>query len=150
MNRLHRYLSAFWGALRMTARGETYHPPAPPSSPLTIWINQYALLLGALLRAADQNGLDQAARKQVKLRLDGRAMSLETALMTLQFHATQEYPSLVRAGSGRSIQNTLYATNMNDRYWVSSMAEAPELQKPDVQKALADLDAHLDAIPKLD
>ena len=150
MNRLRRYLSAFWGALRMTARGETYQPMPVPPSPLTVWINQYEILLIAVLRAADQNGLDQAARKQVTLRLDGRPMSLETALTTLQFHAVQEYPSLVRAGSGRGVQNTLYATNMNDRYWVSSMVKAPELQKPDLQKTLADLDAHLDAIPKLD
>ena len=149
MNTLRRYFSAFWHALRMTLRGEVYRPPVE-QLPLTAWINQYAMLVDSVLRAANQSGVDQATRQQVKLRLDGRPMSLETALMTLKFHATQEYPSLVRAGSGRGVQNTLYATNMNDRYWITSIAEAPELQKPDVQKALADLNAHLDAIPKLD
>jgi hypothetical protein len=150
MNRLRHYLSAFWGALWMTARGEVYTSPPAQQSPLTTWINQYATLVNAVMRAADQNGLNQAARKQVKLRLDGRPMSLETALMTLQFHAAQEYPSLLRAGTGHGVHSTLYATNMNDRYWISQMAEVPELQEPDVQKALLALDAHLDAIPKLD
>jgi hypothetical protein len=150
MNSLLRYLRALWGALRLTLRGETYQPPVAPQSPLTAWISRYAILVDAVLRAANQSGVDQAQRKQVKLKLDGRPMSFETALMTLKFHAVEEYPSLVRAGSGRGVQTTLYATNMNDRYWISRMAEAPELQKSDVQQALKDLDAHLDAIPKLD
>jgi len=145
-----RYLRAFWNALRLTLRGETYAPPPVQPSPVGDWISQYQLLVGAVLQAADQNGIDQAARKNVKLRLDGRQMSLETALMTLKFHAAEEYPSLVRAGSGRGVNATLYATNMNDRYWITRMVESPDLQKPDVQKALAALDAHLDAIPKLD
>jgi hypothetical protein len=147
---LRRYLRAFWGALRMTVRGEVYTPVPTPESPLTVWINQYSALVDVVLQAANQNGVDQATRKQVKVRLDGRPMSLETALMTLKFHAAEEYPSLVRQGTGRGVQNTLYATNMNDRYWISRMVEAPELQTPDVQKALATLDAHLDMIPKLD
>lgn len=148
---LRRYFHAFWGALRMSVRGEAYTPSAPaPQSPLTAWINQYGILVDAVLRAANQNGVDQTLRKQVKLRLDGRPMSLETALMTLKFHAAEEYPSLVRQGTGRGVQNTLYATNMNDRYWISRMVETPELQKPAVRQALSALDAHLEAVPKLD
>ena len=106
--------------------------------------------MDAVLGVANQNGVDEVIRKQVKLRLDGRPMSLETALMTLKFHAAEEYPSLVRQGTGHGVQNTLYATNMNDRYWISKMAEAPELQKTDLQKALSTLDQHLDNVPKLD
>ena len=146
---LRRDLSAFWGALRMTMRGQTYTPPAQPS-PLAPWISHNQLLVDAVLRVANQNGLDQAARKQIKLRLDGRHMSLETALMTLKFHAAEEYPSLLRHGTNRDVQNTLYATNMNDRYWISRMAEAPALQQPDVLQALAILDAHLATLPRLD
>jgi hypothetical protein len=149
MVNLRRYFRAFWGALRMTLRGEVYTPPVQ-QSPLNTWINQYAMLVTDVLRAANQNGVDVASRKQIKLRLDGRSMSLETALMTLKFHAEQEYPSLVRQGTGRSIQNALYATNMNDRYWVSQMVNAPELQVSSIQKTLASLDSHLDTIPKLD
>ncbi len=148
MNPVQRYAKAFWGALRMTIRGEKIVPP--PASPLVIWINQYLSLVDSVVRAADQNGIDQATRKQIKLRLDGRQMSLETALLTLKFHATEEYPSLVRQGiEGRGVQSTLYATNMNDRYWISKMAEAAELQQPELQKALSALDTHLDNIPQL-
>ena len=149
MNQVQRYLRAFWGALRLTLRGEKIAPPSLPASPLTTWISQYSSLVDAVLRAADQNGINQAARKQAKLRLDGRQMSLETALLTLKFHAAEEYPSLVRQGEGRGVQNTLYATNMNDRYWISKMAESPDMQKPDVQTALSELDKHLDNIPRL-
>lgn len=148
MTMLRRYTLAFWKALQMTIRGEKIDTPA--QSPLTTWINQYRLLVDNVLRAANQNGVDQAMRKQVKLRLDGRPMSFETALMTLRFHATEEYPSLIRQGTGRGVQNTLYATNMNDRYWLSIMQQAPELQKPDLQQAFSKLDSHLDAIPRLD
>ena len=148
MNSLRRYLRAFWGALLMTMRGEKVSAPA--ASSINSWINQYARLVDVVLRTANQNGLDQTTRKQVKLKLDGRQMSLETALMTLKFHAAEEYPSLLRQGTGRGVQNTLYATNMNDRYWISRMIEAPELQKPPVKMALSTLDAHLDAIPRLD
>lgn len=150
MNQVQRYVKAFWGALRMTIRGEKITPTPVPSSPLTTWINQYLSLVDSVVRTTDQNGIDQATRKQIKLRLDGRQMSLETALLTLKFHATEEYPSLVRQGTeGRGVQNTLYATNMNDRYWISRMAENPELQKTDVQAALSALDKHLENIPRL-
>lgn len=147
MNQLRRYARAFWGALRMTVRGEKYTPPT--DNPITVWMNQYLKLVDIVLHAADQNGIDQAARKQVKLRLDGRQMNLETALLTLKFHASDEYPSLLRQGIGRGVQNTLYATNMNDRYWVSKLIEVPELQKADIQAALSKLDAHLENIPRL-
>ena len=150
MPMLSRYFRAFRGALQMTLQGKRYVAPTTPPSPLTAWISQYAALVDGVLRAANLNGVDQATRKNVRLRLDGRQMNLETALMTLKFHAAEEYPSLVRAGTGRGVHATLYATNLNDRYWISRMVESPELQKPDVQKALAALDAHLDAIPKLD
>lgn len=148
MSQVQRYLKAFWGALRMTLRGEKITPPT--ASPLVIWINQYLSLVDAVLNAVDHNGIDQAMRKQIKLRLDGRQMSFETALQTLKFHAKEEYPSLVRQGTeGRGVQTTFYATNMNDRYWISKMMESSELQKPEVQKALALLDTHLDNIPRL-
>ncbi len=134
----------------MTLRGEKIATTPVPASPLTIWIKQYLSLVDSVARTANQNGIDQATRKQIKLRLDGRQMSFETALLTLKFHASEEYPSLLRQGiEGRGVQNTLYATNMNDRYWISRMAENPELQKPDVQAALSNLDKHLDSIPRL-
>lgn len=146
---LGRYIRAFWGAVQMTLRGETIKPAAPPS-PLAVWAGDYARLVKAVLEAADQNGLDSAARKQIKLRLDGRQMSLETTLLTLQFHATEEYTSLLRQGINQNVLNTVYATNMNDHYWVISVSALPETQKSLLQAALKTLEAHLDTIPKAD
>lgn len=142
-----RYLRAFWGALRLTLRGETYKP-AVPQSPIAGWVAAYAERIKAVLQAADQNGLDSAARKEIKLRLDGRQMSLETALLTLQFHANEEYASLLRQGISQRVLNTLYATNMNDHYWVITITALPEMQKPGLQIALQTLEAHLGAVPK--
>lgn len=148
---LGRYIWAFWGALRLTLRGEALKPAASvPPSPLTVWVGDYARCVKAVLEAADLNALDAAARKQVKLRLDGRQMSLETTLLTLQFHATEEYASLLRQGINQNILNTIYATNMNDHYWVISITALPEMQKPPLQAALKALETHLDSIPKAD
>ncbi len=146
---LGRYIQAFWGALRMTMRGETIKP-APPPSPLAEWVTEYARRIKTLLEAADQNGLDTTARKQIKLRLDGRQMSLDTVLLSLQFHATEEYTSLLRQGINQNILNTIYATNMNDHYWVITLAALPEMQKPFFQTLIKALETHLDSIPKTD
>ncbi|MCA0455251.1 MAG: hypothetical protein LCI00_14845 [Chloroflexi bacterium] len=146
---LGRYLRAFWGALRLTLRGETYRPPIP-QSPIAGWVAGYAERIKAVIQAADQNGLDSAARKQIKLRLDGRQMSLETTLLTLQFHANEEYASLLRQGTSQRVLNTVYATNINDHYWVITVAALPDMQKPSLQAPLQALEAHLGAIPKVE
>lgn len=129
----------------MTLRGEK--PPAKTRPPLAVWTEQYAVLADALITAADQNGLDQARRKQMKLRLDGRQMSLETAITTLRFHARQEYPSLLRSGVNPHVLNTFQATNMNDRYWLGRMQALPEMQAAALQAAIISLDSHLAALP---
>ena len=145
MSSFQRYWRAFIQALQLTLRGEK--PPARTQSPLQVWTEQYAVLVEALIRVADQSGLDQARRKQIMLRLDGRQMSLETALATLRFHARDEYNSLLRSGVNQHVLNVLQASNMNDRYWLARLMEIPELQSAPLQAALTILDAHLSAMP---
>ncbi len=141
-------MRAFWGALRMTLRGEKISPVV--DSPLSGWTRQYGQLVNAILQVADQNGVDPTMRQQIKLRVDGRQMNLETALMTLKFHATEEYPSLLRHGTRQGVLATFYATNLNDHYWVTSMAALAEFQKPALQTAIKTLEAHLDGVPRVD
>jgi hypothetical protein len=145
MPSFQRYWRAFTQALKMTLRSEKL--PPPPQPPLLLWTRQYATLMDALIKTADQNGLDQAGRKQVSLRLDGRQMSLETALMTLRFHAHEEYVSLLRSGVNSHVLNALQASNMNDRYWLARLLETPALQAAVLQTALTRLDAHLADLP---
>lgn len=141
MSSFQRYWRAFTQALTMTLRGEKLSPPLP--SPLALWTQHYALLVEALITAADHNGLDQTRRKQIMLRLDGRQISLETALATLRFHAREEYNSLLQNGINQHVLNTFQASNMNDRYWLAQLLETPELQAAGLQSPIISLDSHL-------
>jgi hypothetical protein len=148
MNRspsFRRIWQAFIQALRLTLRGETLGSPQPP---IVQWQREYVLRVEAVRKAADQSGLGAAARADLKLKLDGRSMSIETILGTLHFHANQEIPMLLSQGTQQRSLNAVYAMNMNDRFWVSRLMESPGLQQPALQTALALLDKHLAEVPR--
>ncbi len=144
MNPLRRYLRAFIRALQMTLRGEK--PSAAPA--IMHWSRQLTRLMDDLYAVVEQNGLDKNQRQQTRIRLDGRVMSLETALATVRYHATHEYPTLIGYGINNTNLNAIYASNMNDRYWVTRLLE--DLPNPAVQVALNRVAAHLDSIPSPD
>lgn len=143
MPTLTRYWKAFVGALRLTMRGETATPPAP-AHPLLDWARQTLTLTAAVRKAAGVAGVDVTA---VKIRVDGRAMSAETLLAAVQFHAAQEYPNLLRNGGGQRVLNAVYATNFNDHYAVLKLLEAPEWSAPALQDSLRRLADHLEHYP---
>lgn len=141
MNPLRRYLRAFVLAFQMTLRGEK-----PPQSPaIMVWSRQLSQLMDEVYAVAEQNGLDKDMRRQTRIRLDGRVMSVETALATVRYHAGQEYPTLIGYGINNTNLNAIYASNMNDRYWITRLLE--DLSHPAVQAALNRVASHLDAIP---
>jgi hypothetical protein len=129
----------------LTLRGETLGSPQPP---IVQWQREYVLRIDAVRKAADQSGLGGAAREKLKLKVDGRSMSVETILGTLHFHASQEIPMLLRQGTNQRSLNAIYAMNMNDHFWVSRLMDSPDLQQPTLQTALALLDKHLADIPR--
>jgi hypothetical protein len=138
-----RYVKAFVGAVRLTLRGETVAPPAP-AHPLMDWARQTLPLVAAVRQTAAAAGLDVAT---LKIRVDGRAVSVETLLAAVQFHAAQEYPNLLRNAAGLRGLNAAYATNFNDHYAVLKLLEAPELQASAVQHSLQRLANHLEQPP---
>ena len=143
-----RYLRALITALRFTMRG--VQPPGLRQPELYAWIKQMVVLVDAVYAAADANGLDKAARTVATVKLDGRALTLETMFGTLRYHAAQEYPSLLRTSGGRGINlGAIQASNLNDRYWLLKLRDESSLGSPAVQAALAALAAHLDAIPSI-
>ena len=144
MMTFRRYARAFWLALRMTARGQ--QPPALEQPALLAWVRQLNILVEAAYAAADQAHFDAARRESLTLRLDGRVMSFDGVLAALRYHAQQEYPSLLRSGSPHN-HLAVYASNVNDRYWLSSMLDSPALDTPALRQALVLLLAHLDALP---
>jgi hypothetical protein len=137
-----RYVQAFWKALLMTARGQKVPPPAYPD--LAAWAQQTVALLDELDAAFAQS---QVQPDQVTVRLDGRDMSAQKALSVVRFHAAEEIRSLARVYGHYNLL-AIQATNMNDRYWVSRMAEQPALSAAPVQGVFQRLIEHLDSIPK--
>ncbi len=145
--RIQRYLRALVVAARMTLRGE--RPPARPHADLLDWTQQAGQLVDAVYAAADAGQWGRARRQELKLRLDGRRLSLETALATIRHHVRSEYPALLRAPTPYS-RAGVHAANLNHRYWLRQFQALPELQAaPALQTALDRLAAHLDAIPPL-
>lgn len=140
-----RYVRAFFTALRMTLRGETY-TPAPPS-PLLAWIDEAARVLNVCLAAADQQGFDQAAREGLTLVIDRRTISAQTILMGVRYHLTREYAYLIRNPTGSHL-TAIYASNLNDQYALERLSQHEALP-PRLKTPLEQLITTLKAIPHL-
>jgi len=141
-----KILSAFWRALRMTLRGQTYTPPPPSYPDLRAWIEQAKTLVQAVFQAADAQGLHEAARRQRLMTLEGRPITMQTILAAVEHNLLREYPSLLDSGLEHSIL-TLVAFNMNDHYRLTELASSL-LDMPAVQATVLTLDAHLVAVPQ--
>jgi len=141
-----RVLNAFWRALQMTMRGQTYTPPAATHPELRAWIERAKELVQDVFQAADANGLDESARKQRSLPLEGRPMTMQTILAAVQHNLAREYPSLLDSGLEHSIL-TLVAFNMNDHYRLTKLAESLD-DTTSVQSAVRNLDTHLASMPQ--
>jgi hypothetical protein len=133
----------FFRALGMTLRGESVKRPA---GKLLDWIEQTKALSEAVLKAADDNGLDKKARESVVVKVDGRPQSMETILKTVRYHAQQEFPYMLNDQTEHTL-TAIYAINMNDSYGVQCLAESEELRNPTVKAQVKKLATHLQAIP---
>ena len=146
MKPIRRYIEALFIALRMTIRGEKVNPP-PRDAALDDWLREGLRRVEAVYQAADAAALRREQRDQISLRVDGRAMKLETILGTLRFHMAQEYPSMLRQPGQHNLMG-IRAGCMNDRYWVSKLLAEPSLQQGSLPEALTQLATHLETIPK--
>ncbi|MBZ0303544.1 MAG: hypothetical protein K8J31_27645 [Anaerolineae bacterium] len=139
---IYRYLRAFVIALRMTLRGESL--PPGPDAPLREWMAQGIARLDLIDQLAAQQQIDP---QQVVLRIDRRDISMSTILRTVRFHLTEEYPIMLRAVSEYALA-AVYSNNLDDHYRVTRLEEAAALHATPLQKAVAALSAHLEAIPR--
>ena len=139
-------LRAFWKALQMTLRGETYTPPPPAYPEVRIWIQEGQTLLKTVFETADANGLNEAARKQRMLTLEGRPISMQTILSAIQHNFSREYLPLLDSRLEHSWLS-LAAFNMNDHYRLTQLGESLTDFAP-VQAALKQLEEHLAAVPR--
>lgn len=141
------YIRAFFQALTMTLRGETIQSPAQQQFPqLFEWKQATEKQLQAVFNTAMENGYDVDERKRITFRVDGRDVSMETVLNTVEFHLSEEYPFLLENLTDHSL-TALYATNMNDQYAVSSLAQQQDLNL-NVANAIGTLSESLKNIPQ--
>lgn len=139
-----QYIRAFFLALRMTLRGEK--PEKTAYMRLLEWLEAGPKQVQNVFTAADQEGLDENARKRITVTVDGRTQSMQTILATVAYHTKQEYPHLLQNVDSHAI-TAIYATNMNDQYSVRRLAQLDRLQGTHVQPALEALAQHLEQIP---
>jgi hypothetical protein len=139
-----RYLRAFFTALSLTLQGKTIASPPSRYPHLQAWLSEGQNLIKASYSAAEAAGLDEAARKAMRLRLDGRAWSMELVLSSVRFHMLTEYPSLLKSNNEHTL-TTFYALNLDDQYRVSQLANQD--LPPAVQAAMQSLASHLQNIP---
>jgi hypothetical protein len=145
-----RYIRAFFTALRLTLRGQ--HTPAQAAAAryprLLAWSRETTRLIDGLIAAADQGGYDEAARKATERMVEGRLLSLHTALLTARFHADREYPHLLRH-EGKYALLAIQASNLNDRFYLMQLTDEAKARPglpPSIAAMLEALTAHLAAI----
>jgi hypothetical protein len=139
-----RYLRAFFTALSLTLQGKSVESSVSRYPNLQAWLIEGQTLTKAAYAAAEANGMNQAARKALSLRLDGRTWTMELVLSSVRFHMLTEYPSLLKSDAEHKL-TTFYALNFDDQYRVSQLAAA-DLPLP-VQTAIQTLATHLQNIP---
>ncbi len=134
--------------MRLTLRGEA--PPPLPYPDLRNWIENALPLLETVTQVLEAEGFTSAKRQQVSFMVDGRRVTMETVLMGLRYHLTQEYPYLLRDITEHS-RLAIYSSNLNDEYRVAKLArflaEADPKITPQIVNSLEILRNHLNAFP---
>lgn len=142
-----RVLRAFFGALKITLRGEITTPAH--LRPLEDWVNACLGYLGDVLDTADAQGIGAERRGTIRLKLDGRPTSLEQSLQMLRHNLVNEYPRLMRLDDAQALM-VVQASNLNDQYRVSRFLSDGVIDSEDLQRSLEALNAHLLALPSID
>lgn len=143
---MFRYIRAFFVALKLTLQGEqislmnqTDHPA------LAHWAETSGQLVRKVLKTCETGGFPLEARKAITVQADGRTLTMETILQAVHYHATQEYPHLLKHGGDHGL-TAIYASNLNDQYYVLRLSEtlkADAVLMHEIQTLLH----HLEAIP---
>ncbi len=130
---MQHIIRAFFQAIKMTLHARRH-------AMLCKWIVEGEQLTSALLTLIDQHNMDC---NTITRKIEGREMSLETVLGGVHYHLREEYPYLLRHLTRHSI-TAIYASNMNDQYFVSSFINS--IENATIRQALQNLDQHLQSI----
>ncbi len=144
---MRRFLRAFALALWLTLRGKS---PSPARfRPLERWIADGLHLLKRVMDEAAAEGMGGARRETLRLKLDGRPTSLESALGMARHNLDFEYPRLLRLDDPHAL-TVLQSSNLNDQYRIARFAESDLIESPALKRSLSDLAAHLANMPATD
>ena len=144
---MFKTLQNIFRALYLTLTGNALKPPDLRYPTLHTWVQQTTALTEAIFAQADATGLDEQTRKTLKLRLEGRDISVETILQAVKHNLTVEYPMLMDARIEHNV-TTIYALNMNDQYRIQQLAQSDLLNEyTDLRTMIQKLSETLFAIP---
>lgn len=141
-----RYVSAFFRAVQMTAKGESLTPPH--FRPLEEWIALGLQKLNLLEQLADANGLSSEQREEIELKIDGRQMTMGRILLMLRHNFQTEYPRLIKFNDDFS-PIVIQSSNFNDQYRIQRLLDAHIVTEPNIYTALQDLSEHLYQLPEV-
>jgi len=144
MKSLIKYTRAFWKTLVMLLRGQSV--PENANMPYRRWSERTVALVTAFFAVADKLGITQEKRESLKLKIDGREVSLQVVLKAIAYHSREEYSYLLKNLIENSI-TTIIATNTNDEYALSRFIEAKLIENEAVAGALIAIHKHLEQIP---
>jgi len=139
------YIRTFFKALKLTLRGEVIEAPPTRYPNLQAWLIRTREALENVYEAAETANLDNAARENITLQLDGRNWSMALILSSVKFHLDTEFPSLMQTQIDHNL-TTLYALHFDDKYRVAQLAQLGTLP-PTVGAALQAFSTQLNAIP---
>lgn len=137
-----RYIRAFFRALILTLRGQK--PPTLEAeeqhADLLAWCRETLVRVNTVNTAIEGTNLPP-----VTMHIEGRDVTLKHALDVLHYHASREYPHLIRSRDPHAIL-AIQATNMNDQFLVLRLSEYEGLPSA-VKTALDSLVQHLTEVP---
>lgn len=139
-----RYLKALGRTISLLLRGEV---PQVLHPKLWAWIDEGQKRIDAVYAMADNVGIDEAKRKSLVIKFEGRATSLHVLLGGIHYHLHDDYPFVLRNYTQHSV-TAIYANNMNDQFIMTKISDEYLLKEhPSLYDTITQLKDHLDNIP---
>ncbi len=139
-----RTIRALWIALRLTLSGRGQKPDPHPA--LSQWLAQGRAQLAEVYRQAEASGWGEAIRREVRLRMAGRDISMQVILAQIHYHFEQVYPRMLQHDDPHQL-TVIYASNMDDSARLEGLIALDSLRATPLRPSLEALAAHLAAIP---
>lgn len=139
-----KYIRGLWKTFTLLLRGGKL--PEEANIHYRLWTERTAALVTAVFSASDKVGISENKRNDLKVKVDGREISLQTTLKGVAYHAKEEYAYLLKHLTENSL-TTIHATNLNDEYALSRFIESGLIYEDSILVMLRNLHNHLKQVP---